>query len=181
MAHHTPVQVTWVSVQPFSLSRPVCLLISQSTVVGLAGLIGLPVLVRASMISSVISLRPSDSDFVPVLTPPLPKECHLVIFALEKQSSSSAAASFQTVQWLEAGGRGLHPGLAPPPVERVFSCQPGCVTIPLLDLADDTVMGQMLRDTSAASVPVQWTGSGPVGPIGARVRLPASHKAEFPP
>lgn len=54
---------------------------------------------------------------------------------------------------MAAGGRGLHPGSAPAPVVRGFSCHLGHVTTPPLNMAVDSVPARTLRPASVR-VPV---------------------------
>lgn len=149
-------------------------------VVGPVGLVGLSVPVRASMPRVVMSLSPPEGDIVIALALPLPMtQCHLVTVALETSFRPRTAENFPTVQWTAAGGRGLSPDRARPPVGRGFSYHSERVIVPPQNMGVDTVTDRALG-VASVRVPVQLTGSGPVGPIGVSVPLPVSHKAEFP-
>lgn len=146
----------------------------QSMVVGQTGLTGPSVLVRVLMTSAVMSSPPPDSDSVPVQAPPpLVTRCHPATVALETMWTCRPAASSPTVQWTAAGGRGLRPGSAPPPVGRGCSCQSEPAIVPPPNMEDGSVKDRVLRAASV-SVFVQWTGPGLAGPVGGSVPLPVS-------
>lgn len=141
----------------------ICLtaLLSQFTAVGPAGPVGPSALAHASLVCRK-STSPPGHAVVPALTPPPPMiPRQQATGALEMRSRSKAAASSPTVQvgrqragtsgltindlmgmvlqWTAAGGCGLLPGSAPPPVGRGFSCPSGCVTNPPRSTADRCV------------------------------------------
>lgn len=151
----------------------------QSMVIGPVGRVGLSVLVRVSMTSVMMSSSRPNSDIARALAPPPPLTLYLpATVALETASRLRTAVSCPTVQWMAAGACGLHQVRALSPVGRGYSCQPGPVIPPPLNMAADSVMDQTLRAASV-KVPVQSTGFGPVGPAGESVPLPVSHKAEL--
>lgn len=166
--------------------RTFCLCVSQFMVVGPVGPIGFSVLVHVSVAKVLMSSFPPECDIVLVRAPPLPTtQCHSATIAPETSTNHRTAANSPTVQvreqtdqvtevksgnenltcsdwlslqWMAAGGRGLHLGRVPSPVGRGFGYLSGSAISLPLNMAVESVTGRALGAASVrVSVPVTPT------------------------
>ena len=168
-----------------SLSLRLPVSVSQFTVSGPRGLVGLSVRGRVSMTRVMMSSCRTGSDIVPARTPPLPvTRCHLATVALEMMSRSRTVVNspivpvrrstnlietlclymkpdhcsdWLSLQWTAGGGRGLHRGRALSTVGRGSSCQSGNVITPPLNMVAGSVTDRAHRAAPVLRTPVLVT------------------------